>query len=282
LCLATDLAAWRIDLAEYQVRRCRACGLEFVIDNRSQAEIEASYERDIYADYFAAVTAEVMEQMCRDNVDLTARYAAGPGRLLDVGCGRGLFLQLMQARGWEVFGLDISSVQVREARTAGLANISLGTVEEYPEGALFDLITLWSVLEHVPQPARSLAACARLLSPGGLLVIAVPNGASLLNRLAKVMYFGSAGRLDKPIRRLINLYHINSFTPSSLESAAWGLNLVLLDKVQTERYVTRYCLNQLNLPLRLSLWGAARLGRVLSMEEAIVCVFKNQDCKRVS
>lgn len=99
-----------------------------------------------------------------------------PGRLLDVGCGAGSFLQRMRAFGWTVTGLDYAADVARsvEARTG--IKVHVGSL---PHPALksqtFDAITMWHVLEHVPSPRTLIRHAASMLRPGGLLVIEVPN-----------------------------------------------------------------------------------------------------------
>lgn len=107
--------------------------------------------------------------------------AALRGRVLDVGCGSGDFLVHMRALGWEVAGVEPDPEAAQVARTAlGGADIRTGELEDaaFPESS-FDAIALGHVLEHVPAPGATLRACRRLLRPGGCLVLATPNTASL-------------------------------------------------------------------------------------------------------
>lgn len=105
-----------------------------------------------------------------------------PGReVLDVGCGGGLLSEAMAARGARVCGLDASLPAIRTARAHGeLAGLSVdyvhGTVEEFTAtGRRFDVITCMELLEHVPDPESVLRSCARLLRPGGDLVLSTVN-----------------------------------------------------------------------------------------------------------
>lgn len=104
----------------------------------------------------------------------------GEGRLLDFGCGSGSYLSRMCRQGWQVTGLDMSDVAVRRVRSElGLPALQ-GTL---PHPALhpgsFDVITMWQSLEHVHEPLAVLREAFRLLTPGGKLVVAVPNIDSL-------------------------------------------------------------------------------------------------------
>ena len=98
------------------------------------------------------------------------------GRLLDVGCGYGAFLTRASAEGWTAEGLDISEIAARRARETSGRPVHTTRIEEWngTEGA-FDAVTMWCLLEHVSSPRAVLAAAARLLRPGGLVVVRVPN-----------------------------------------------------------------------------------------------------------
>jgi 2-polyprenyl-3-methyl-5-hydroxy-6-metoxy-1,4-benzoquinol methylase len=129
------------------------------------------------------------------------------GRLLDVGCGSGLFLTHMRDLGWSVSGVDADPAAVRAARS-GLASdaVHLGSVENLElADSSFEAITLSHVIEHLPDPAESLRACRRLLVPGGWLVVATPNARSLGSRS-----LGRDWRGWEPPR------HIHVFDPSTL------------------------------------------------------------------
>jgi SAM-dependent methyltransferase len=103
-------------------------------------------------------------------------------RLLDFGCGAGLFLELAHRRGFDCYGVDLSRDAVERARKRpGGANAHFGAPEEVPEIAAggFDLVTLWSVLAHLPRPVDELTKLRRLVTPGGALLILTVNANSL-------------------------------------------------------------------------------------------------------
>ena len=105
-----------------------------------------------------------------------------PGRLLDVGCGNGAFLQMAQAAGWSVQGIDFDPLAVAEARRQGLA-VDLGGVDQLAAQAqTYDWITCSHVLEHVHEPHQLLQSLHRLLRPGGTLWLQTPNLDSIGHR----------------------------------------------------------------------------------------------------
>lgn len=101
-----------------------------------------------------------------------------PGVVLDIGFGRGEFLQRAKRLGWECHGVEVSSTSVEWGRELGFhAKQFDGSFQEpldYPDGC-FDLISANSVLEHVHNPRLLLQECSRLLKPGGTLLLLVPN-----------------------------------------------------------------------------------------------------------
>lgn len=114
----------------------------------------------------------------RAALDLTVRHLARPAetaRLLDVGCGSGVFLARMRALGWEVQGLEPDSAAAAAATAAGI-DVLVGTLADaaWPD-ASFSAVTMSSVIEHVHDPGVALATCRRLLAPGGTLHLVTPN-----------------------------------------------------------------------------------------------------------
>jgi len=98
-----------------------------------------------------------------------------PGRLLDIGCSLGYFVEGALQRKWQASGVEISPQASEEARSLGL-DVKTGVLEDvhYPDEA-FDCVTMWDVLEHVPDPTLHMREVRRILKPGGILAIGTPN-----------------------------------------------------------------------------------------------------------
>lgn len=100
----------------------------------------------------------------------------GNGRLLEVGCGAGRYIQQMLPAGWECTGLDISTLAVETARKRNpSANFVVGALSDIETSEKFDLIVMHHVLEHLYHPRQAMATCFGLLNPGGKMVVNVPN-----------------------------------------------------------------------------------------------------------
>lgn len=108
------------------------------------------------------------------------------GKLLDVGCGNGTYLNRMQSLGWEVAGVepDLEAATVAQ-RQYGL-KVFVGTLEQahFPPES-FDAITMGHVIEHVPDPLSLLQECYRILKPEGKLIMMTPNCESLGHKIFK-------------------------------------------------------------------------------------------------
>lgn len=102
-----------------------------------------------------------------------------PGRILDIGCGAGHFLDGLKSAGWETWGVDISADAARTAEAHGHHVISGDVTRVDLPAHYFDVVRLWHTLEHVHDPVSVLQAARACLKPGGNLIIGVPNVSSL-------------------------------------------------------------------------------------------------------
>ncbi|HWI95844.1 MAG TPA: class I SAM-dependent methyltransferase [Solirubrobacterales bacterium] len=188
---------------DFEVVACSECGLAFT-EPRLRPEDFAIYYPENYSAYVPRARVRGLSLGKRlDVVRLEAIVRYGPyrkvlqrppGRLLDVGCGTGDLAAVFMRHGWQASGIEPSEQAVRFAREAGVDAVN-GTLADAPwEDGHFDAIVFNHSLEHIDKPADALAEAARLLRPGGLLAVAVPNFGSWHRRL-----FGSAWlQLDLP------------------------------------------------------------------------------------
>ncbi len=207
-----------------RVVRC-GCGLVFVTPQPPRDALEQAYDEAYYRPW--EDQGRLRARIWRDRVERVASLAPPPGRLLDVGCGTGTFLERARARGWDVAGTELSRTGAAAARAAGLA-VAEGELWEagFPEGT-FDVVTCWHVIEHVADPRRLVGEIARVLRPGGALVLATPNLEDRIFRAAYVLARGRRPRLYEPGEREIHLYIFSADTLRRLvASAVWGKRLV--------------------------------------------------------
>ena len=112
------------------------------------------------------------------------------GKVLDVGCGDGLFLHYLMELGYETYGVEISKKASIQARKQGL-NVFNGNLTEakFPNN-YFDIVRLSHVLEHMPHPSEIFQEGHRILHSQGVLVVSIPNYCSLYSRIFKKNWFG--------------------------------------------------------------------------------------------
>lgn len=132
---------------------------------------------------------EVGRRRCRD-VLRTTRFTGG-ARLLDIGCAYGPFLSAAAAAGFEVVGIDVAREGVEYVRDQlGLRAevMDLRDAAAEPLGGLFDVVTMWYVIEHFPDLERVFQAVRALLKPGGYLAIATPNIGGISGRRSRAAF----------------------------------------------------------------------------------------------
>jgi SAM-dependent methyltransferase len=222
-CRVKTFHSYLFSMNRCRIWRCISCGLGRAdIENfDSGAYYTADYfsgrHADGYADYCGA--EPVLRREFAKSVNFIRRFRTY-GRLLDIGCAYGFFLK--EARHYfNVSGIEIADDAAVSCRRAGLPVLS-GMADEtnMAEIGAVDVITLFDVIEHLPQPSETLALCSRQLTPGGLIVITTGDFASLAARL-----MGARWRLMTPPQ------HLWFFTRDSLRrmAEAVGLSIVHFD-----------------------------------------------------
>lgn len=200
-----------------RVVTCEECGLIFT--NPMPVPIDPSLLYDNPAEeYFKHHDIEVKRNVTTTLLSELEERIQGR-RLLDVGCGQGVLLEVARSRGWDAVGLDISEQFAKYAGQRLKVRVDVGdiaTIQLLPDS--FDVIILNAILEHLIDPQNVLAKIFAALRPGGLLLLDVPNEAGLYYRI---------GNLWQRVRRrdwVVNLSptfspgHLYGFSPKSLRT----------------------------------------------------------------
>jgi 2-polyprenyl-3-methyl-5-hydroxy-6-metoxy-1,4-benzoquinol methylase len=189
------------------------------------------------------------------------------GRLLDIGCGTGLFLAVARRRGWSTFGVDDSAEATRHARDHFDLEIRVGDFADFArEGRTFDVITMWDIIEHARDPVELLRAVRDSLEPRGLAGLSTPNQRSVLDVVAGLLYRLSGGRIVAPLEKFYIEQHFLYFTPDTLRGVLARANLSL---AHLERQLTDLRRLTLSPPVRLGLYGLFALSRLLHLENRL-------------
>jgi SAM-dependent methyltransferase len=232
------------------LQSCGDCGGAWQHPAPSAAAVAAAY-RDMTDPLYLAEESGRRRALRRSLIRLERRSGGRRGRLLDVGCSAGLFMEIAEASGWEVHGVEPSRWLAERARRRFGARVTEAILEEADlPPASFAAVCLWDVLEHVGDADAFLARAIGLLAPGGVLALNVPNARSLIARL-----LGRRWPLLLP-------EHLTYFSPRSLRLllARHGLQDVrfYLHPVHFSAEYIAYRLAQHRLP------GSAALARALA------------------
>lgn len=177
-CGQADLVT-RLELGDgFQLVECLRCGLVSTSPALCSAEIGRYYPESYYGEKnrrFHPVL-ESLIRVFRSRRCRAIEAFARKGRIIDVGCGRGLLLGLMRGRGWDAHGVEVSETAAHHARDVLGLPVWVGEFAESPQPpASVDAVVIWHVLEHLLDPVAALAKAAEVLRPDGILVVAVPN-----------------------------------------------------------------------------------------------------------
>lgn len=209
--------------------RCLECGLIY-----QYPPPELTFLKNLYSTqasgYHADLIQEnqaVLAQLAPDQqhcLELVQQKIT-TGKLLDIGCSTGLFIERCAKAGFEVTGFETNETAVAYARQRGL-NVQTGSLSVFTDSQ-FDVITLMDVLEHVPNPLYTLAECWRLLRPGGYLFVHCPNVDSFLAVLTQALFYP----VTKQWAYSEAPYHIFEFSPHTLNLMFHQVGFRLLDVV---------------------------------------------------
>lgn len=234
LLCGSDQVSLRFGLPGFDALRCARCGIVFkssVLAEGSRAEIEAHYTRDDYWQN-AQRSAEgvgydpehrrvrVYRRALQVLAECLPREGPQKGRLLDVGCAKGVLLDVARQQGWQPVGLEISAWASRYARQEFGLDVVTGTWEDAPwPDASVSAITAFDLIEHLADPMGAIGHAHRLLQAGGMLVIETPNADSTLHRGAELAFKWSAGLIRWPLVQIYGIGpggHVFFFDAASL------------------------------------------------------------------
>jgi SAM-dependent methyltransferase len=166
------------DSARYELSRCASCGTAVTAGPPPAPE---AYESGQYSEgrpRAARLVEDFQRVVTRQPVAFMRRAGLPRGsRVLDVGAGPGRLVAALTDGGYDARGIEPSRRSAELARAAGLAVERRGVLEH--DDADLDAVVMWHVLEHLDEPAAALAAVRSWLRPGGVLLVGVPNAASL-------------------------------------------------------------------------------------------------------
>ncbi|TAL51359.1 MAG: class I SAM-dependent methyltransferase [Chitinophagaceae bacterium] len=214
----------------FAVKRCLGCGLVFLDPQPSPYILKKHYPHQHYYAYKKTIKglsglirqfrkylirryyqptffSKLFSVIVQSVPAIPAKPKGVTGKILDVGCGSGDTLALLQDLGWEAYGLEIDNAAVKVAHERGLENVKQGGYENmatYPD-KYFDSIRLYHVIEHIPDPSKCLQLIYKKLKPGGEVILGTPNFDSVVSHIFGRFWYN----LDVP-------RHLFVFSPNTL------------------------------------------------------------------
>lgn len=253
---------------EFSIVQCQQCGLQRVSPRPTPATIGAYYPED-YGPYHADLVAVRLPRgfaaWLHKHLRLQTRVLPPlqPGRMLEIGCASGSYMEHARSLGWRVDGIEFSESAATVARRKGFS-VQSGSLEQArPPEQAYDLVVAWMVLEHLHQPVEALRRVREWMQPGGYLVALVPDAGSL----ARTLFKNRCYDLHLPA-------HLFHYTPRTLtmvlENAGWEVTRVFWQRnCNTLLWSLQYWAeeNELKTTLRFAKWlrtaHAARRLRLL-------------------
>jgi 2-polyprenyl-3-methyl-5-hydroxy-6-metoxy-1,4-benzoquinol methylase len=247
-------------LAGERLVRCTACGSVQIDPMPSAAALASLYTGDYFAEFasgrgMAGGAYEVRPYLKQRLMALAAKY--GRGRLLDLGCGSGLFVAHAKSEGWDAIGVEPSAWAAEDGRRRFGIEIYNGTLEEAPlSPESFDVIHANHVVEHVTDPIGTMRTAAKLLRPGGTFVAEVPQ--ELDKPLGEAVIGAIRGEQPEPT----GPHHVVFFSRKGLRAASERAGF-RVDRIDNTRHLDNLRPRALPFRVRRSLFFAleSAIGR---------------------
>ena len=159
--------------------KCKRCGLVYTNPRLKESISYERYDNGNLNSYLSALSA-ANEFLIYLEVLKNSEIYRNKNKILDIGCGTGLFLKKAREEKWNVFGIELSEIAIDYAKKNYNLDLIKGELKDvkFPDG-YFDVITMWEVIEHLQNPKEELKEIFRILREGGLLFLSTPNFNSL-------------------------------------------------------------------------------------------------------
>jgi SAM-dependent methyltransferase len=180
--LADKFRASGDELLTLPLVRCRACSLLFVNPRYRASDMLEGYAAGDDPVYVSQMDARV--RTFAGTVAGITRLRPSRGRILDVGTAAGAFLKAATDAGWEATGIEPNGWLAAWGRDRYGVDIRVGSIDDvHLPSRHYDVVTLWDVIEHTPDPMHVLRRVHELLVPGGLLIVNYPDIGSWIGRV---------------------------------------------------------------------------------------------------
>ncbi len=194
----------------FHYRKCLGCSVVFVSPIIKEEILEEMYRESDYArscmkKQINSVEQQFNQSKFEQGIKELEDILQRKGKILDVGCAVGQFLRVCKKSGWDAIGIELNKEERTYCKSLGLEVLGEPLADKLFQDETFDAVAMWDVLEHVPFPRQDLRRIRKILKPGGVLLIVVPNIGSL-----------AAQMLQKKCNMFNGMSHINMFNNDTL------------------------------------------------------------------
>lgn len=225
---------------KHELVKCKSCGFVFMENIPTVEELNHHYSSYSYASegYLSPLTVKSYNALL-DEFEKFRQH----NKILDVGCGRGWFLDEAKKRGWEVYGSEYSETAVKLCKGRGINMISGKLETDSYENESFDVITSFEVIEHINNPIEEIKNIRKFLRKGGLFYCTTPNFNATLRYYLKEDYnvISYPEHLSYYTKRTLNrLLKANDFR--TVKFLSTGISLTRLktsQKKSKEKFVAK-------------------------------------------
>lgn len=214
---------------KYDLIKCNSCGIIIVNPFPNPQELMSMYDSKYFNDCYDSGISnkgyfENVEFMTRRYEHLISKITKfkNTGKILEIGCAGGLFLNIAKQSGFEIFGVELSKdISISENLKE---NIFIGTLEEANFSTdYFDIIYMGHVLEHISTPIETILEVKRILKPSGILIIEVPSFVNsfyydVLKRFYKLFNIKPPSMFKIETEgKYLKPYHLIEFSPYTIK-----------------------------------------------------------------
>lgn len=208
----------------FQHYLCADCGMIYVSPMLADEELDKVYtDSHIYRSVLKVMDTDLQKKFDKpkfiEGIRKLTKYNRGVGKILDVGCMMGNFIEIAQNAGWIATGIELTKAALEKCREKGLNVIDQKLSRSLFPPNTFDAITFWDVLEHIANPGDTLETANFIMKSGGVLLILVPNKDSLAARV-----------LQEKCNMFNGCQHINIFSYGSLKLLLEKKGFTILEK----------------------------------------------------
>lgn len=204
---------YTVSQESFAIVECKKCHFKFTNPRPSERNVGKYYQSEAYISHSNSKKGWINRAYhlvrmytLRQKLSLINSLVKNNKTILDIGCGTGMFLKICKQNGWQVAGVEPDPGARNQAKELVQSSVEEDILLAY-DGKVFDVITMWHVLEHVHELEKVIIKLQKLLAPEGTIVVAVPNCESLDAKI----YQEKWAAYDVPR----HLYH---FSPNSIKT----------------------------------------------------------------